>query len=139
MDDYLPLSFSRSYHPSLSIKHILQATKFTVTLSIKHYKNEEGIEKIDIDQRRCKVSELHDEFLKENWTVDTLENGVQSYVVSDTAKSKKTWIANQTWGIQDINGERRYVRNVKFGTRPGEDIEALLVYGYAQLRPEGPV
>jgi hypothetical protein len=50
MDNYLPLSFSRSYHPSLSIKHILQATKFTVMLSIKHYKNEEGIEKIDIDQ-----------------------------------------------------------------------------------------
>jgi hypothetical protein len=48
--NYLPLSFSRSYHPSLSIKHILQATKSTVTLSIKPYKNEEGIEKIDIDQ-----------------------------------------------------------------------------------------
>ncbi|KAJ7824483.1 hypothetical protein B0H13DRAFT_1517949, partial [Mycena leptocephala] len=136
----------------------------TVTLSIKPYKNEEGIEKIDIDQtitsgipgtreertlswtehnseeslfgfvagksRRCKVSELHDEFLKKNWTVETLEHGVQSYVVSNTAKSKKMWITTQTWGIQEINGERRCVRNVKFGTRPGEDIEALLVYDY---------
>ncbi|KAJ7861606.1 hypothetical protein B0H13DRAFT_2072711 [Mycena leptocephala] len=141
----------------------------TVTLAIKHYKSDEGVEKIDIDQtitggipgtreertlswterstedglfgfvtgksRRCQVSELDEEFLKNNWTADTLEHGVvQSYVVSDTPKSGTTWIANQAWGIQEINGERRYARNVKFTGPKGEDVEALLVYDY-----QGPV
>ncbi|KAJ7900183.1 hypothetical protein B0H14DRAFT_2672629 [Mycena olivaceomarginata] len=137
----------------------------TVTLDIKHYKDEAGVEKIDINQtltggipgtreertlswterhtndslfgyvvgksRRCQVSELDEEFLKQNWTADTIEHGVvQSYVESDTPQSGTTWIANQAWGIQEINGERRYARNVKFTGPKGEDIEALLVYDY---------
>jgi hypothetical protein len=36
----------------------------------------------------------------------------------------------QAWGIQEINGERRYARNVKFTGPKGEDVEALLVYDY---------
>ncbi|KAJ6509394.1 hypothetical protein C8R47DRAFT_1098549 [Mycena vitilis] len=137
----------------------------TVTLSIKHYKDDEGVEHVDIDQtltggipgtreertlwwkerstedslfgaiigksRRCQVSELDEEFLKKEWTADTIEHGViQSYVVSDTPKSKTTWVANQAWGIQEINGERRYTRNVKFTGPKGEDIEVKLVYDY---------
>jgi hypothetical protein len=86
--------------------------------------------------------------LKQNWTADTIEHGVvQSYVESDTPQSSTTWIANQVfypvsarsfahiyqaWGIQEINGERRYARNVKFTGPKGEDIEALLVYDYGK-------
>ncbi|KAJ6574967.1 hypothetical protein B0H19DRAFT_1254600 [Mycena capillaripes] len=137
----------------------------TVTLDIKHYKDDDGVERVDIDQtltggipgtreerilswterstndslfgyvigksRRCQVSELDEEFLKKDWTADTIEHGViQSYVISDTAQSGTTWIANQAWGIQEINGERRYARNVKFTGPKGEDVEALLVYDY---------
>nr|GAT44069.1 predicted protein [Mycena chlorophos] len=137
----------------------------TITLYIKHYKDENNEERIDIDQtitggipgtreerhltwtershndhlfgyvvgksRRVKVAELDEEFLKNNWTADTIEHGViQSYVESDTPKSGTSWIANQTWGIQEINGERRYARNVKFTGPNGEDIERLLVYDY---------
>jgi len=81
--------------------------------------------------RRIKVEELEEDFLKKGWTPDTIEHGVvQSYVESDTPKSGTTWIANQTWGIQDVNGERRYVRHVKFTGPKGEDIEASLVYDY---------
>ncbi|KAF4623244.1 hypothetical protein D9613_002115 [Agrocybe pediades] len=137
----------------------------TITLYIKHYKDADGVEHIDIDQtitggipgtreertlwwkdrenndslfghvigksRRVKAEELDIPFLKNDWTSDTLQHGVvQSYVESDTPKSGTTWIANQTWGIEEINGERRYVRHVKFTGPKGEDIEAKLVYDY---------
>ncbi|KAF7320381.1 hypothetical protein MKEN_00822900 [Mycena kentingensis (nom. inval.)] len=137
----------------------------TITLSIKHYKDEAGEEHIDISQtitggipgttenrhltwterahedhlfgpvvgksRRVKVSEIDDEFLVKNWSADTIEHGVvQSYVESDTPKSGTTWIANQLWGIQEINGERRYARNLHFTGPKGEDIERTLVYDY---------
>ncbi|TFK30791.1 LCCL domain-containing protein [Coprinopsis marcescibilis] len=81
--------------------------------------------------RRVKEAELDIDFLKNGWTADTIEHGlIQSYTQSDTPKSGTTWIANQAWGIQDINGERRYVRRVKFTGPKGEDIEAPLVYDY---------
>ncbi|KAJ7783632.1 hypothetical protein DFH07DRAFT_873695 [Mycena maculata] len=137
----------------------------TVTLAIKHYKDDEGHEHVDIDQtltggipgtreerfltwterssedhlfgaiigksRRVQASELEEEFLKKDWTADTLEHGlIQSYVYSDTPKSGTTWIANQAWGIQELNGERRYVRHLKFTGPQGQDIEILLVYDY---------
>ncbi|KDR69577.1 hypothetical protein GALMADRAFT_255791 [Galerina marginata CBS 339.88] len=137
----------------------------TVTLSIKHYKNEDGVEHIDIDQtltggiqgaselrtlqwkgqedehplfgavigksRRVKAEELDIAFLQSDWTADTLEHGlIQAYIESNTVKSRTTWIANQTWGIEVINGERRYVRHVKFTGPKGEDIEAKFVYDY---------
>ncbi|KAF8879320.1 hypothetical protein CPB84DRAFT_1793415 [Gymnopilus junonius] len=137
----------------------------TVTLLIKHYKDDDGVEHIDIEQtltggipgtserrtlwwkerenedhlfgavkgksRRVKPTELNIPFLTTDWTPDTLENGlIQSYVESDTPKSGTTWIADQTWGIEEINGERRYVRHVKFTGPGGEDIEAKLVYDY---------
>ncbi|KAK7064351.1 isocitrate lyase [Favolaschia claudopus] len=146
------------------IKRKIIATA-TVTLAIKHYKDDAGVEKIDIDQtltggipatreertltwtdrktkdnlfgpvigksRRCQVAELEEEFLKKDWTPDTVEAGVvHSYVESDTAESGATWNATQTWGIQVINGERRHARNVRFVASDGEVIETLLVYDY---------
>ncbi|KAG6862431.1 hypothetical protein C0995_011871 [Termitomyces sp. Mi166 len=137
----------------------------TITLKLKHYKDEEGVEHVDIDQtltggipgtsekrtlawkerhnedhlfgavvgktRRTTVDVLDDDFLKKGWTEDTLEHGViQSYVESDTPKSGTTWIANQTWGIEVVEGERRYTRHVKFTGPQGEDIECRLVYDY---------
>jgi len=137
----------------------------TVTLYIKHYKGEDGVERIDIDQtitggipgtreertlwwqekenedslfgsvigksRRVKANELDIPFLKEGWTEDTYQHElVQAYAESNTPKSGLVWIANQTWGIEIINGERRYARHVKFTGPKGEDIEAKLYYDY---------
>ncbi|KAJ7630795.1 hypothetical protein FB45DRAFT_916587 [Roridomyces roridus] len=136
----------------------------TITLFIKHFKNDEGVEVINIEQtltggfpgttelrtldweqrhnedhvfgavigqsRRVPVSELDIEHLKKDWTADTVEHGlIQSLVSSDKEKNSNIWTANQTWGIQEINGERRYVRHVKFNA-PNDDIEILLVYDY---------
>ncbi|KAF9056516.1 LCCL domain-containing protein [Panaeolus papilionaceus] len=140
----------------------------TITLAIKHYKDDSDVEHVDIDQtitggipgtrevrtlwwkerenedhlfghvigksRRITVDKLDIPFLKEGWTADTVEHGViQSYVESDTPKSGTTWIANQTWGIEVIEGERRYVRHVKFTGPKEEDIEAKLVYDYPPI------
>jgi len=139
----------------------------TVTLNIKHYKNEANEEKIDIDQtmtggipgtseyrtliwkekenedhlfgpvvaksRRLKPEELTEvnEFLKAGWTKETLEDGpIQAYAESDTAKSGNTWNGNQVWGIEVIQGEKRYARHVDF-TGPGnENIQTKLIYDY---------
>lgn len=38
----------------------------------------------------------------------------------------------QSWGIKDLEGERRYIRHVKFTGPKGEDIEAVLVYDYRE-------
>ena len=39
---------------------------------------------------------------------------------------------SQTMGFQDIAGDRRFVRHVKFTTEKGEIIEARLVYDYCE-------
>jgi hypothetical protein len=138
----------------------------TVTLWVKHYKDDADVEHIDIEQtlsggipgtveirvlnwkerpgedhvfgpytgksRRVNVdSEELVPFLKKDWTEDTVKHRlVQSYVQSDTPKSGTTWTANQTWGIQVIDGLRRYARQVKFTGPEGENIEAHLIYDY---------
>lgn len=46
--------------------------------------------------RRVKLDEIEEEYLKKDWTADTVQHGViQSYVESDTPKSKTSWIADQ--------------------------------------------
>ncbi|TFK77238.1 hypothetical protein BDN72DRAFT_890999 [Pluteus cervinus] len=86
--------------------------------------------------RRVKVDELEDDFLKLGWTEDSLEDGlIQSYSESDTARSGTSWIANQTWGFEMIQGEKRHSRHVKFTGPGGEDIEVTLVYDYLKPLP----
>jgi hypothetical protein len=80
---------------------------------------------------RAKVADLEHEFLKKGWTEDTVEHGVlRSIAESNTEKSGKTWKADQVWGFEIINGERRYTRHVKFTGPKGEDLEVRLVYDY---------
>ena len=97
---------------------------------INHFKDDDAVEHIDIDQRlsggipgtredytldgtprdhaddvfgyvisktrRVRLDDVEDEFLKSGWTEDTTEHGaIHSYVESDTAKSGKTWTAEQ--------------------------------------------
>ncbi|KZV94883.1 hypothetical protein EXIGLDRAFT_736291 [Exidia glandulosa HHB12029] len=138
----------------------------TITLSVKHYKDDAGVEHIDIDQtltggikgttenrtmdwefrehadhlfgpvkgksrRLVNLDELEHAWHKEGWTPDTAEHGViESYVESDTPKSKTTWVGHQTWGFQEIDGVRRYTRHIKFTGPKGEDVQALMVYDY---------
>ena len=56
---------------------------------------------------------------------------IESYV--DTAPENGTqWTAVQTWGVEEINGERRYVRHVRLTTPKGDDEQIKLVYDYSE-------
>lgn len=138
----------------------------TLTLSVKHYKDDAGVEHIDVDQtltggikgtteirvlnwearehedhifgfvvgrsRRIRVEDIEHEFLRVGWLPDTTEHGaINSYVESDTPKSGTSWTAEQIWGFEEVNGERRYVRHVRFIGPGGENIQARLVYDYS--------
>ncbi|KAH7928492.1 hypothetical protein BV22DRAFT_198520 [Leucogyrophana mollusca] len=140
---------------------------FSLTLAVKHYRDDAGVEHIDIDQtlsggisgtseyrtlnfqehnedddvfgavigksRRISLEDIEDQFLKSGWTEDTFERqAIQSIAWSDTPRSGKTWRAEQTWGFEVKNGERRYARHVKFTSsdRPEGPIEVRLYYDY---------
>ncbi|KAH8099432.1 hypothetical protein BXZ70DRAFT_300636 [Cristinia sonorae] len=143
-----------------------QAIKMsTLYLTIKHYKDDAGVEHIDIDQvltggvgaskeertldwaeretnnttfgwvlgrsRRIKLDELDDEFLKTGWLADVAEHGaIQAVAQSDTAKSGTTWYSEQTFGFEEIDGERRHTRHAHFVGPGGEHIRARFVYDY---------
>ena len=155
-----------------------------ITLRVRHYKGDDGVERIDIDQlltgripgssenrildwtfreqddnlfgpvlgkvRRANLDEIENEFLRKGWLPDTVRDGViNSYVKSDTPKSHTSWIAEQvrqpfqhaclqnglpiqTWGFEEINNERRYVRHVDFIGPENEHIQARLVYDFRE-------
>lgn len=85
--------------------------------------------------RRIPVGEVEKDWLRSGWTDDTNANGlVLTRAESDTPKSKTTWVAEQAWGFEEVNGERRYVRHIDFTGPQGENIQARLVYDY-----QGPV
>jgi len=81
--------------------------------------------------RRVALDKIDNEFLRNGWLPDTEQHGaINSYVKSDTPKSNTTWIAEQIWGFEEINGERRYVRHVDFIGPKDEHIQARLVYDF---------
>jgi len=137
----------------------------TIYLSIRHYKDDDGIERIDIQQtasggisgtteerhldneiresedhifgpvrshsKRVRLDELENEFLREGWLEDVKTHGaVWTCAMSDTPKSRTSWTAEQTWGFEDVNGERRYTRHVNFTGPGGENIRSRLYYDY---------
>ncbi|KAL0578596.1 hypothetical protein V5O48_003387 [Marasmius crinis-equi] len=140
----------------------------TITVYVKHYKDEQGVEHIDIEEKLTggiqgtpekrtlywkerqtsdqifgelmeksrrvtdlSIVEPDDEWFKGNWTADSLEYGlVQCCDESHTPKSGKTWIGNQLWGIEEVNGERRHSRHVHFTGGNGKVIKARLLYDY---------
>ncbi|KAI0778592.1 hypothetical protein BD413DRAFT_112288 [Trametes elegans] len=138
----------------------------TLYLTVKHYKDDNGIEHIDIDQtltggvkgtneyrtldwtertyedhvfgpvlgksRRVALSEVERDWLKKDWSEESFADGAIIYTTakSDTAKSGRTWLSEQTWGFEQVNGEKRYTRHVFFQGPEGEIIEIRLVYDY---------
>lgn len=103
-----------------------------------------------INARRIKVDELEIDFLKEDWTDDTLEDGVIYCTVrSDTEKTGKDWVVNvvsliirsggrmpltscfQDWGFTIKDGVRRFARRYRFTTKDiSEPIYVRLYYDY---------
>lgn len=130
------------YKDASGIEHVdIDQTAFSSgVLSTREERTLSWIEKSRVDpvfgavtgkSRRTKVDMLESEFLKTGWSADTVQHGlIQSYTESDTAKSGTSWTANQTWGMQEVDGQRRYVRHVKFTGPKEEDVECRLVYDY---------
>ncbi|KAH9937062.1 uncharacterized protein B0H18DRAFT_1112947 [Fomitopsis serialis] len=87
--------------------------------------------KVSSRSRRIRVDEVENEWLRTGWTPDTEEHGL----VFTQAESKQedngtNWVADQTWGFEMINGEKRYVRHVFFQGPNEEKITLRLVYDY---------
>ncbi|VDB85814.1 unnamed protein product [Peniophora sp. CBMAI 1063] len=136
----------------------------TVTLHVKHYHADDGVEHVDIKQtvspggfngttedrtldwtlrphdddlfgplkgksRRVKLEEVEIPFLKEGWLPEVVET-IEAYASSDTEKSGTSWTANQTWGFEEIDGVRRYVRHLDFIGPKGQHLQKKLVYDY---------
>lgn len=40
---------------------------------------------------------------------------------------------HQTWGIEEVNSERRYVRHMYMKGPKGEEVRGRLVYNYGEL------
>jgi len=79
---------------------------------------------------RIPLTEVTDEFLKNDWTQDTIDGDVvftDSWSTPD--KNKYTWRALQTWGFAMVNEERRYVRRTTFTSKDGP-IHTRFVYDY---------
>ncbi|KAF8179601.1 hypothetical protein K438DRAFT_1603820 [Mycena galopus ATCC 62051] len=132
-----------------------------VTLFLRHFTDDAGVERIEVSRaarkasaekaeeivldwverqndgmlgplvsraRRVQVAELDVNFLKQGWITDTVKHGlVQTHVHSD-----KPWTAIQCWGIEEIQGERRYTRRIKFTGGKGDIIEVRFVYDYRE-------
>ncbi|KAE9408249.1 hypothetical protein BT96DRAFT_986025 [Gymnopus androsaceus JB14] len=78
--------------------------------------------------KRVKVEELDEPYLKEGWTADTLEHGC--ILVYLSSEGKHGWSTKQTWGVGEVDGERRHVRHVCFTGPKGEKLQNRLVYDY---------
>ncbi|KAJ3840043.1 hypothetical protein F5878DRAFT_580718 [Lentinula raphanica] len=76
--------------------------------------------------KRVKLDEVENAYLKEEWSADTVENGV---ILIHAVPKEGEWSVYQTWGIADINGEKRHVRRFAF-TGPKRSVEHRFVYDY---------
>ena len=104
--------------------------------------------------RRSKVESIDQPFLSNGWLPDTVEHGlIEAYAESNTPKSHMTWnvsqvrhlvspapptsrlMTAQVWGFEQVQGERRYTRHIKFMGPKQEDIEIRLVYDYGLYSP----
>ncbi|KAG8810455.1 hypothetical protein FRC17_002934 [Serendipita sp. 399] len=55
------------------------------------------------------------EFLQKGWTKDTLEDSkgvIYTQAVSKTEVSGKVWTAEQVWGFEEFDGEKRFSKQV---------------------------
>ncbi|CRK33349.1 hypothetical protein BN1708_001037 [Verticillium longisporum] len=77
-------------------------------------------------------AEIEDEFLKKGWLEGDAEStGPQgkSHVYSHVENVDNGWTATQIWGFQEIDGQRRYARNIVVA-KDDKKVEFRLVYDY---------
>ncbi|KKY39915.1 hypothetical protein UCDDA912_g00068 [Diaporthe ampelina] len=67
---------------------------------------------------------IADEFLQKGW-----EPAQAEFVVGYVESLDRGWTATQVWGFQEVNGERRYARNIVVA-KGAERVEMRLVYDF---------
>ncbi|ROT35454.1 hypothetical protein SODALDRAFT_328794 [Sodiomyces alkalinus F11] len=78
------------------------------------------------------LDEIEDAFLKKGWLVGEAEAkapGGKTFLLSHVENVDYGWTATQIWGFQDVNGERRYARNI-IVAKEDKKVEFRLVYDW---------
>lgn len=78
------------------------------------------------------LDEIEDPFLKKGWLTGEAEAkapGGKTFMLSHVENVDYGWTASQIWGFQEVNGERRYVRNIVVA-KDDQKVEIRLVYDY---------
>ncbi|KAF7293949.1 hypothetical protein MKEN_01458500 [Mycena kentingensis (nom. inval.)] len=121
----------------------------STNLAFNHYLDEAGEERIWVEHsqrwigrnahtrtpsldriRRIKTSQLSEPFPRAGWTANTRRHGVLQYNLFDSAH---TWATDEAWGVEEIAGERRFVRQVRYSSGPtvgAREVECRFVYDY---------
>ncbi|KAK4498791.1 hypothetical protein PRZ48_009301 [Zasmidium cellare] len=76
-----------------------------------------------------KISEIEDDFLKQDWLEEGEGEQKGDVVLSHTESEKNGWIATQVWGFATISGERRHVRRI-VSKKGKEEHKVRTVYDY---------
>jgi hypothetical protein len=71
------------------------------------------------------LDQIEEAYLKNGWEVEADGKLITSHVESQDAG----WTATQVWGFQEVNGERRYCRNI-IVSKEDQRAEFRLVYDY---------
>ena len=82
--------------------------------------------------RWLSLDEVEDGFLKSNWLEGESEKtgpDGKDHVLSFVENVDTHWTAEQIWGFQDVEGERRYCRNIVI-KKGDERVNMRLVYDY---------
>ena len=77
------------------------------------------------------LADITDDFLKTGWEEAIKETGTIQAVVKSIDSD---WAAEQIWGFEVVDGERRYVRHVVLTNDKGERKQARLVYDFYEER-----
>ncbi|KAF7328952.1 hypothetical protein MVEN_02525100 [Mycena venus] len=129
------------------------------TVYIKHQKDAEGVEHLEIEPQIPGNSAPKGESRVLTWTERTIDHPLFGHIAAKTRRVKpaelddenlkkgwtadtveagviqshvvgEKWTAIQTWGIQEIDGKRRHARQMTFTGPKGNTIHARLVYDY---------
>ncbi|KAF8832219.1 hypothetical protein HHX47_DHR1002023 [Lentinula edodes] len=115
----------------------------TLYLSIRHYKGDDGSEHIDIDQTLSPGGMGSREERILDWSERSKEDSLFGAVIGRSRRLAVEEIDDdylKIWGVEEIDGVRRYLRHVFFTGPQGEEIRGRLVYDYSKrtlsyLRP----
>ncbi|KAL7824198.1 hypothetical protein V8C26DRAFT_385231 [Trichoderma gracile] len=81
---------------------------------------------VEGSSRWVSLDEVADEFLKKGWEV---EGEGKSFITNVAKNAERGWVAEQVWGFQIVDGERRYCRHVVV-TKGEERAQIRLVYDF---------